>query len=535
MGRANGQADQQGDRDRPIAERYRDGRRLKVGQGIETWLAVDEDGREVVARAAPLRAVGAAARKWLEIEIELLNQLTSPPADGAPTRRAGRLTLGVEGDSLVLVRPFVPGMTLKERLAGDPLSIDEVIDLGAQLARALEEAHARGVVHGDLKPSNVVLSEGGPVVVDFGLARHAFLGDGRDELAVDGVRYLAPEQSGLLERGVDARADLYSLGVMLHEAVTGRPPFEGRDVADLLHRQLMGPPPPLPAPAPRALDRVVTRLLRMDARDRYQTARGVRADLEELASARAANEPDPDVVIGARDARDSLTEPAFTGRRDELAALERAIDGARDDRGRLVLLEGESGAGKTWLLEELSRRIGLRPVWLLRGHGAAQVPPRPFQLVARVAREIAAGAPPGSGRATRIAAGVAGVERAIAASLPALAALVGGEGAAAPASPEPGALPDPKAEDRTLYALSALLDSLGSPEEPAILLFDDAQWADAQTLRLLDRWSGQGRALPHVVVVLAFRSEEVAEGHPLRKLGGAEHVRIPRFAPAEVR
>ena len=554
MGRSDGEPGS-GDDEHALGERFRRRTQLKSGMGIETWLGADRDGRDVVIRSAPLRVIPAAARKWLEIEVECLNQITRPEA---VARGAGPMTLGVEGDELLLVRAFVAGPTLAELLRGSPpspsLSIDDLIAIGIGVARALEDAHACGVVHGDVKPSNIVLAgppdRRSPVLIDFGLARHGFVGDGLEALPLDGIRYLAPEQSGLLQRGVDARADLYALGLVLHEAATGRPPFDGRDVPRLLHQQLTAAPPPLPATAPRALGGIVARLLRKDPRDRYQTAGGVRADLEELAGALSRGDADPDLVVGASDPRGSLTEPAFTGRADELQALERALDEARTGRGGLALLEGESGVGKTWLLEELSRRAGLRPVWVLHGQAAAQVAQRPFQVLSGVAREIAAGAgPAGSERARRLTDGAGSVSRAIVDALPALAGLfeaaaVGGEGAgaaeppgteAADAAEAGAAIPEPKAEERILYALSALLDSLGSADEPALILLDDAQWADAQTLRLLERWSARSPAGRHALVALAVRTEEAAAGHPVRNLRPGSHVRLGRFSPAEAR
>ncbi len=479
-----------------------------------------------------MASISAAARLALELQVELLDQTG-----------AGPVTLGVDGDLLVLARPFVAGPTLQERLAASPLSAREAIAVAVGALSALEQAHARGLVHGDVKPSNVVLAggaPGAPVLVDHGLARHMFLGaaGALEDVPVDSIIHLAPEQSGLLERGVDTRADLYAVGLLLFEAVSGRALLAGRTVSEVLRAQLNVAPPQLAgliANVPRALDRIAARLLRVNARDRYQTARGARADLEELAASMDRGEADPDLVVGSRDARDALTEPAFTGRGDELAALEHALAAAREGRGGLILLEGESGGGKTWLLEEFARRAGGAgragrtgepPVWILRGHGAAQVAQRPFQVLSGVAREIADAAPAGSPRRDRLLEGAGQVGRTIAESLPALGAVFGAAGAASP---------EPVAEEHTTAALSELLDALGGPGETAMLLLDDGQWADAPTLRLLERWHDRPAASRHALVVLALRAEDDDGALAERRWRPLARVELGRFGPREVR
>jgi len=521
---------------------------LARGLGVETWRGVDGERRPVVIKTLPVAAVSTAARHTLELRVDVLNQLAASDASGAGRAPPGvgssvgaGASVAIDGDLLVVARPLVAGETLAERLAEGPLAPREAIDMAAGVLRAIEGAHGRGLVHGDLRPSNVVLAGGSPalpVVVDFELGRHVVAGEREslEDVPADAVRYLAPEQSGLLERGVDARADLHAVGLLLFEAVSGRAAIAGDTVSEVLrHHVDAAPPPPGSevAGVPRALDRIAARLLRVDARDRYQTAAGARADLEELAAALERGDADPDLVVGARDTRDALTEPAFTGRAGELAALERALAGARAGRGDLVVLEGESGGGKTWILEELARRAG-GAAWVLRGRGQAQVAGRPFQVLSALARAIAEAAPAGSARRDRIRARAGEVGRTIAGSLPALRGLLAAEAELAPAGPEPDA------EERSLAALCDLLDALGAGEEPALLLIDDAQWADAPTLVLFDRWQSraQARAGPsrHLLVVLAVRTDdETGEAPAASRFAQATRIRVAAFGPHEVR
>src|SRR5262249_31734286 len=158
------------------------------------------------------------------------------------------------------------------------------------------------------------------------------------------------EGAGLLDQEVSERSDLYSLGVVLHECLAGRPPFQGGSVGEVLRQHMTVSPPELRSLGlviPRVLDEVIQRLLRKDPRDRYQPAQAVAADLAVIAEALERGEPEPALVVGLRDRRRTLTEPAFVGRGQELAALGGELDRALAGQGGLVLLEAESGGGKT--------------------------------------------------------------------------------------------------------------------------------------------------------------------------------------------
>ena len=146
---------------------------------------------------------------------------------------------------------------------------------------------------------------------------------------------------------------------------------------------------------PRVLDEVIQRLLRKDPRDRYQSAEAVAADLTVIADALQQGESEPALVVGLHDRRHTLTEPAFVGRGQELAALQAQLRRTQEGHGGLVLLEAESGGGKTRLLAEFALRGAQQGAWILRGQGLDQAAQRPFQLLTGVAdgsdRDRAAG------------------------------------------------------------------------------------------------------------------------------------------------
>ncbi|HEX5105869.1 MAG TPA: AAA family ATPase, partial [Pirellulaceae bacterium] len=289
--------------------------------------------------------------------------------------------------------------------------------------------------------------------------------------------------------------------------------------------------PALGVAVPRALDEVIQRLLRKDPRDRYQSAEAVLADLNAIAAAVARGEDDPAIVVGAHDTRQSLSEPAFVGRREELHELERQVEQAQEGRGGLTLLEGESGGGKTRLLTEAANRALGRGGWFLWGQGTSDVAPQPFSLLAGVVQGFLAAARSQPGLVASIRERMGDQLSALTGALPGLAEILGQSSSYSTA-------PEAAGEMRTLSALHRFLSALGTPARPLLLVLDDCQWADELTYRLLRRWLAPAEsetANRHVHVIVAFRSEEVAEGHPLRRLRTESHLRLAGMTADELR
>jgi non-specific serine/threonine protein kinase len=203
-----------------------------------------------------------------------------------------------------IVMELLEGETLRQRIGGRPMAVDDMLDIAVQIAGALEAAHAKGIVHRDIKPANIFITQGRPKILDFGLAKPAGwqpgMGDtlsassaptaaiGTESLTSPGttmgtVAYMSPEQA----RGedIDARSDLFSFGVVLYEMATGRPAFSGNTPAVIFEAILNRTPVPpirLNPNIPPELDRIINRSLEKERRLRYQNATEIRADLQRL-------------------------------------------------------------------------------------------------------------------------------------------------------------------------------------------------------------------------------------------------------------
>ncbi len=507
-----------------FAGRYRPGRMLKRGNGVDTLVAEDtRTGAEVVVKSIDASAVHAAARLRFEHETRVLRKLSG---DGL----AELYDYGEVDDRLYLVQPRVHGQTLEALLRSGGLSVAAVLRIGIDIANALSVAHDAGIVHRDVKPANVVIDGSDTVhrvtLIDFGFARSALLDESVREDLVGTVRYLAPEAAGLLSAMPDERSDLYAVGILLFECLAGAPPFPGPGVSDLLRQHLSMPAPAvcdLRPDVPRVLDAILQRLLRKDPADRYQSAAALGADLDALRTAIDAGNPDPRLTIGRVDHRQRLTDPAFVGRDAELASLRALLDEISDGGSGLVLLDAESGGGKSRLLAELASRAVSLGITVLRGQGIRDGFQLPFAPVQGVARDLVNRDDAGRLRAAlRERLGdSARVTAHVLTPLRGLLDLADDDAGLETFGPEAFG------EERSLSALRHFLTAIAAPENPVLLVLDDCQWADGLTIRLLVEAFAADQELPaHLGIVAAFRSEEVADDASLRRIDTAKSLHL---------
>jgi serine/threonine-protein kinase len=190
---------------------------------------------------------------------------------------------GREGDVAYMAMEVLEGAELRDLMAQAPLPLPLVLDLSAQIASALAFAHDRGVVHRDVKPGNIMVLPGNRVkLMDFGIARMRISEiKTQTGMLLGSPKYMSPEQVG--GQRVDARSDIFSLGVVVHEMLTGKPAFAGADLNQLMFQVVNGAPTPpshLNARVPGVLDSIVARALEKDPDKRYQSAAEMARDLE---------------------------------------------------------------------------------------------------------------------------------------------------------------------------------------------------------------------------------------------------------------
>jgi hypothetical protein len=402
---------------------------------------------------------------------------------------------------LYLVQELMGGGDVEGLLedADGPLPLQQSLDIAISTARGLEFAHARDVIHRDLKPGNVWLtSDGVAKIGDLGLA--VTLGQSRltsHGMMVGTYGYMPPEQA--LGQEVTAQADLYSLGAMLYEMVTGRPPFRG-DTPTAVISQHLNTQPVAPSwnseHCPPELEALILRLLAKVPSDRPASATEVRAALEAVdPEGRSVSHSD-----SGANPLDRLASGVFVGRERELERLRAGLDGALAGHGTLVMLVGEPGIGKTRTTQELetyARMRGAKVLWG-RAHESAGAPPYwPWVQAIRAYRDQTAD----EVRRRQYQPYAEELQR----IFPALRELF-------PNLPEPPA--DSEESQFQLFdALSSFLRTVAE-ETPLVIVLDDLHWSDSATLAMLTYVTRElGRA--RVFVLGTYRDTDLDRRHPL--------------------
>jgi class 3 adenylate cyclase len=386
------------------------------------------------------------------------------------------------------------------------LPMEQTLRLAEDVCRALEYAHVHGVIHRDLKPSNVWLTEDRTAKLgDFGLA----IALDRSRLTLEGlmvgtVAYMPPEQA--LGRAPDTRSDLYAFGAMLYEMVTGRPPFLGDDAVAVISQHI-NTPPVAPtwhnADVPRALEALILRLLAKAPEERPESAAAVRETLAVLAAPKAASGERPAAEVNPLD---RLASGIFVGREREMDELRAGFEDALSGHGRLLLLVGEPGIGKTRTSEELTTYARLRKAQILwgrcyEGEGAPAYWPWVQAVRAYVHdREPSALLSEMGSGASEIAQVVSEVRQRL------------------PGLPEPQRLDPEQARFRLFDSMTTFLKN-ASKAQPLVLILDDLHWADKPSLLLLQFLARELRGA-RLLVLGTYRDVDLRRQHPLSQTLG---------------
>jgi len=406
-------------------------------------------------------------------------------------------------DARVIVMEYVAGRTLREVI---PLPWREAVEVVTQVCRALDYAHTQGVVHRDIKPENVVITPDGTAkVMDFGLARS----EGRSRLTQTGmivgtVAYMAPEQA--VSGQADARSDLYSLGCVLYQMVTGKTPFEADDPISVISMHVNVPPvaPRFHNPEiPTTLESIVLRLLAKDPTERYASADELARILSTALAPVEASQAAP--TIEAQLAGPSLLEMMARGRlvdrEEELGALKGSLESMLSGRGHVVLVAGEPGIGKTRLAQELLVFARLRGCLASVGRCYEQEVTIPYLPVAEalraMVREVAA---------DRLGTLVAPYAAELVKLVPELSLRM------RDLHPSPPLEPDQ--ERLRLYENVTAFLGGAARTRPTVFLLDDLHWADAATLQLL-RYLARNIRNDRILLVGTYRDVELDRTHPL--------------------
>ena len=479
--------------------RYHVKRHLGEGGQKIAYLAYDSSlDRDVAIAVIKTEGLDAEGLTRVRREAQAMGRLGSHP------NIVTAYDIGEDDDRPYIVMEHMQGGSLDERLAHAEhhrLPADQALRLGEDICRALEHAHGQGIIHRDVKPGNVWLTDDGAAKLgDFGLAvaidRSRLT---REGMMVGTTSYMPPEQA--LGGEVTPRSDLYALGCLLYEMVAGQPPFLGGDSVAVISQHI-NTAPVAPtwhnAEVPKPLDALIMRLLAKAPNDRPESAAAVAKELRRIGQlstekAVAAPAAGPDLQ--------GVAWGQFVGRQAEMEQLTSALENALSGQGSLVMLVGEPGIGKTRLAEEFGVYASLRGAQVLTGRcyeGEVSLPYRPF---IEAFRQYARSRPDAELRSE------------LSDGAPEVAKLVSEVRQRFPDIPEAPPLEADAERLRLFESVSGFICN-AAQGKPIVLFLDDIHWADKPSLLML-RYLARATTGERVLILGVYRDVELDRTHPL--------------------
>ncbi len=442
------------------------------------------------------------------------------------------------------------GISLQEYMASQPLSLSQFLRLAIQLADILNGLYQNRVIHKDIKPANILIHPNTQQIklIDFSIA--SLLPRETQEIKNPNILegtlgYLSPEQTGRMNRGIDYRSDYYSLGVTFYEMLTGQLPFQSNDPMEIVHCHLAQQPPDLrqfkPEVIPPVICKIVIKLMAKNAENRYQTALGLKQDLEICLNQLERHTTIPSFELGSRDISDQFFIPEkLYGREAQvqqlLDAFTRIACSTEKRRAELILVSGFSGIGKTAVVNEIHKPIVHQRGYFIKGkfdQFQRNIPLSAFVqafrgLIGQILSETETQLQQWK---QKILEALGDNGQVILDVLPELELIIGQQKPIAQLSGK-------AAQNRLNLLFKKLIQALRKNNHPLVIFLDDLQWADLASLKLIqvlmsdmneltedsdsdfDQEKNQPKSIQAqcnrgLLLIGAYRDNEVDLSHPL--------------------
>ena len=423
-------------------------------------------------------------------------------------------------NTLAIVMEDIHGVSLSQVIRSAALNLSEKFSLAIKIAHSLSLIHKKQILHKNITPSNIIWNRETDrlEIIDFGIAAEL-----KREMThkmqygfMEGTpAYLSPEQTGRINRPVDNRSDLYSLGVTLYELFTGQLPFTGEDESEVIYNHIARKPEPphlINKNIPETVSNILLKLLAKDGEDRYQMASGLQKDLELCLENFLFNGDIVPFDIGRYDISDQLSIPnKLYGRQEDLERLKVLFNDVAVGSSAIIMIEGHPGVGKSSLVQEFSKYVSLHKGFFVAGkfdqqqqniplHGVLQalhglmhwllsLPESQLQVWRG---SILEAVPQNAGFLIEI--------------LPELEKVIGVQPPVIDLSPL-------EAHNRFLLVCSNFINLFASANSPLVIFLDDLQWCDVTTLELINYMVGSSRS-SNIMLIGAYRPNDLIPGLP---------------------
>lgn len=424
----------------------------------------------------------------------------------------------------IIVYEDIGAESLKTYLSGKRLPIKEFLDISIKIAKGLKVIHSENLIHKDINPSNVIINadESKVKIIDFGISSEYFKEDQiivNPEVLEGTLNYMAPEQTGRMNRSIDYRADFYSYGVMLYEMLTGSLPFNSTDSLEIVHAHIAKvtkPPHEKRGDAPKQISQIIMKLLEKNAENRYQSADGIIFDLEECRRRLTPDSKIAEFPLATHDYSDKFhVSQKLYGRRHEIEELLDTYKWISAGHCELFLVKGPAGSGKSALVRELFKPITENKGIIVYGKYEKLQRNTPYKAILDAIRNLI------DNILVESEEYIKSVKKSIRDEL--------GEdiGLLNRILPEimivceehscGEEISEKEMEVKTKYVLGKALKALINKDRSLVIALDDLQWIDFASLQLI-HYLLTTTQLNNFMVIGTYRDNEVDEAHPLNKL-----------------
>ncbi|WP_036479641.1 AAA family ATPase [Myxosarcina sp. GI1] len=484
------------------------------------------DGRAVILKVLKDYPTARELARYKQ-EYKTINSLNF---DSAIARRAAAepiaaYSLETFQRTVAIVLEDFGAISLRKLLEKQPLTVKEFLPIGIEIVASLKQIHAAKIIHKDINPANIVINPTTRQVkiIDFGLA--TILKQENPVLkapqVIEGtLAYISPEQTGRMNRSLDYRTDYYSLGVTFYELLTQQLPFQANDALELVHCHLAKQPlspHELNPNIPPAVSNIVMKLMAKTAEERYQSADGIKFDLEACWNQLSTTGKIVDLAIASRDLVDRFQIPQkLYGREREiaslLAAFEKVASGANSSP-QLTLVTGHSGLGKTTLVREIYKPITQKRGYFIAGKFEQFQRNVPYSAVVSALKDLVRQLLSESNTSLKrwrkkLLAALGSNGRVIVDVIPEVELIIGRQ----PELPQLGAT---AAQNRFNLVFKSFIRVFCASKHPLVLFLDDLQWADTASLKLIELIT-LDTDFKYLFTIGSYRDNEIDPTHSLQ-------------------
>ncbi|TAK73594.1 MAG: serine/threonine-protein kinase PknK, partial [Gammaproteobacteria bacterium] len=489
---------------------------LYVGESIVVYRAIREmDGRSVILKMLKEEYPDPADIARLIYEYNLLKDLTITDI----VRTEG---FEKQQHHYAIVLEDIPNScTLREFLFTHKLSIEDFLQIAIQLAAALDQLHETHIIHKDINPDNILITKDGKQIKLIDLSIATQLSE-EEQVAVNPevlegtLPYISPEQTTRMNRSIDRRTDLYSLGITFYEMLVGRLPFEANDAIEWVSYHIAKQPVPphdIIADIPEMVSKIILKLLAKSAEDRYNTAEGVKKDLQICLTAWEKDHTIPAFTLGVQDRAGMFHIPQkLFGREKEayqlLEVFEKINRGARE----VLFVEGQSGIGKSSLINEIQKPIIRQRGYFITGKYEQYQKDLPYDGLIQAFRNLIQQILTESKQRVnywrdQLNKAISPNGQVIINVIPEVEKLIGKQLPIVE-------LPPTEARTRFELVFFDFVRTFSRKDHPLVLFLDDMQWADTGSFNLLTQLL-QDTEVNYFFLLCTYRNKEIATTHPI--------------------